>query len=51
MPGFDAEGVAVYFDDLLYEGDRVADFMDEDGNCYGPMHTVIYRDGELWIAA
>lgn len=49
--GFDAEDQAVYFDDLLYEGDEVADFMDDDGNVYGPMHPVVYRDGELWIEA
>ena len=47
--GFDAEGAPVYFEDLLYEGDQVADFMDEDGNLYGPMHTVVYRDDGLWI--
>lgn len=47
--GRDARGESVVFDDLLREGDEVADHQDELGNLYGPMHPVVRRDDGLWI--
>lgn len=47
--GTDADGAVVVFDDLLFEGNQVADYRDEDGNHYGPMHAVERREDGLWV--
>jgi hypothetical protein len=49
IQGYDAEGGLVCFDDLLGEGDRVATYSDDEGNCWPPLGTVVRRDDGLWI--
>jgi hypothetical protein len=47
--GFDRDGEAVVFDDVLDVGDRVASVTDDDGNQYGPFGVVVRHLGQLWI--
>ncbi len=47
--GIDAEGVQVYFEDLLDEGQQVGSYSDGFGNVYGPMATVVRKDDGLWV--
>lgn len=47
--GVDADGRPVTFDDLLSEGQTVADYTDVDGNAYGPMHVVVAQADGLWV--
>lgn len=49
IAGHDEEGGLVCFEDLLSEGDRVAKYSDDEGNCWPPFGTVVRHADGLWI--